>query len=111
MLRIKELDYLRGMAALGIMFYHYMKWLYVYDGANSFIGKLSVYGVEIFYILSGITLYYVYNNTLDLKIESLKTYISKRFFRIFPLIWLSTAIALIIGLKRVAIVKLALNLS
>jgi len=56
MLRIKELDYLRGFAALGIMFYHYMKWLYIYDGAQSFIGRVSVYGVEIFYILSGITL-------------------------------------------------------
>jgi len=111
MLRIKELDYLRGFAALGIMFYHYMKWLYIYDGAQSFIGRVSVYGVEIFYILSGITLYHVYQNTLTLKKESLKLYFTKRFFRIFPLFWLSILLTFIISLKFVGIPKLLLNVS
>ena len=71
MTRIKELDYLRGLAALSIMYYHFIKWLHVYDGAQTFIGKLSVYGVEIFYILSGITLFHVYQNSLSSNIKSI----------------------------------------
>ena len=111
MVRIKELDYLRGLAALSIMCYHFMKWLHVYDGAQSFIGRLSVYGVEIFYILSGITLFHVYNANLDLKKTSLVKYFTKRFFRIFPLFWLSIALSLIVALKKVSVAKLLLNVS
>jgi peptidoglycan/LPS O-acetylase OafA/YrhL len=111
MRRIKELDYLRGLAALGIVFYHYTKWLYIYGGAETFIGKVSVYGVEIFYILSGITLFHVYEQSLDLKKEALIPYFSKRFFRIFPLFWLSIMLTLLIGLKQIPILKLLLNVS
>jgi peptidoglycan/LPS O-acetylase OafA/YrhL len=109
--RIKELDYLRGLAALGIVFYHYTKWLYIYGGAQTFIGRISVYGVEIFYILSGITLFHIYESSIHLKKNVLAAYFSKRFFRIFPLFWLSILLTLTIGLKQVAISKLILNVS
>lgn len=111
MLRIKELDYLRGLAAISIMCYHYMKWLYEYEGAQSFIGRLSVYGVEIFYILSGITLFHVYHTNLHLEKKSLVNYFTKRFFRIFPLFWLSIALTLIVALKNISVAKLLLNVS
>lgn len=111
MQRIKELDYLRGLAALSIMLYHYMKWLYIYEGANSFIGKMSVYGVELFYILSGITLYHTYHQHLTLKKEQVIAFYVKRFFRIFPLFWLSILLAVGIGLKAVPVSKLCLNIS
>jgi peptidoglycan/LPS O-acetylase OafA/YrhL len=111
MFRIKELDYLRGLAALSIMCYHFMKWLHVYDGAHTFIGRLSVYGVEMFYILSGIALFHVYNSNLNLKKVSIVNYFTKRFFRIFPLFWLSIALTLIVALKKISVAKLLLNVS
>lgn len=107
--RIKELDYLRGLAALGIVFYHYMKWLYIYGGAQTFVGRLSVYGVEIFYILSGITLIHVYAQVISANKNQLASYFSKRFFRIFPLFWLSTILAIIIALKHISFINLFLN--
>jgi len=109
--RIKELDYLRGLAALGIMCYHYMKWLYVYEGANSFIGRVSVYGVEIFYIISGITLYHVYHQKLTRNKGPILAYFLKRFFRIFPLFWLSILLTLLITLKHTSLQNLLLNVS
>lgn len=109
--RIKELDYLRGLAALGIMLYHYKKWLYIYEGAQTIEGRISVYGVEIFYILSGITLYHVYKQTLHFNKVSFQKYFTKRFFRIFPLFWLSIALTIIIGLKHIPMDKLLLNVT
>jgi peptidoglycan/LPS O-acetylase OafA/YrhL len=111
MQRIKELDYLRGIAALSIMCYHLMKWLYVYEGAQSFIGRLSVYAVEIFYLISGITLFHVYHLKLNFEKRALLAYFTKRFFRIFPLLWLSIILTLIIGLKQITFLKLAINAS
>jgi exopolysaccharide production protein ExoZ len=111
MQRIKELDYLRGIAAISIMCYHFMKWLHVYDGAQSFIGRWSVYGVEIFYLLSGITLFHVYHLHLKLEKESLLRYAGRRFFRIFPLFWLSILLTLIITLKQIDFLKLFINVS
>jgi peptidoglycan/LPS O-acetylase OafA/YrhL len=109
--RIKELDYLRGLAALGIMFYHYNKWLYVYEGAQSFLGRISVYGVEIFYILSGITLFHVYHQTLFSEKDGLFNYSMKRFFRIFPLFWLSIILAFFISRQQIPLLKLFLNVT
>ena len=109
--RIKELDYLRGLAALGIMLYHYFKWLYIYDGAQSVLGRLSVYGVEIFYILSGITLYHVYHQSLKFELKPLLIYGIKRCFRIFPLFWLCIFLSLLLGMKHTSIDVFALNVS
>jgi peptidoglycan/LPS O-acetylase OafA/YrhL len=111
MKRIKELDYLRGLAAISIMFYHYMKWLYIYDGAQSFVGRLSVYGVEIFYILSGTTLYHVYQHTFEFKFDKIYPFFIKRFYRIFPLFWLSIFLTLLISLKLVSVEKIFINIS
>lgn len=110
MTRVKELDYLRGFAAISIMLYHFYKWLYIYDGAQTILGRLSVYGVEIFYVLSGITLFHVYHNNISDKITLMKYFI-KRFFRIFPLFWLSIFIALAVGLKHTTLYNLFLNAS
>jgi peptidoglycan/LPS O-acetylase OafA/YrhL len=109
--RIKELDYLRGLAAFSIMCYHFMKWMYVYKGAQSFIGRLGVYGVEIFYILSGITLFHVYQNQLTLKKQSILDYITKRFFRIFPLFWLCILLSIIVSLKHISFVNFIINIT
>lgn len=59
-LRLHNLDYLRGIAASVIMIYHLSSWVFGRHDVGSFLGKSGVYGVSIFYILSGLTLFYVY---------------------------------------------------
>lgn len=86
--RLYNLDYLRGLCAFGIMIYHYLSWKYGNFSSASFFGKLGLYGVSIFYVLSGLTLYYVYYKKLEFKKLSVFTFFKKRFFRIFPLLWL-----------------------
>ncbi len=52
MKRLYNLDYLRGLAAFGIMVYHYMKYTFGTFTADSFMGKIGIYGVSVFYVLS-----------------------------------------------------------
>ena len=86
-MRINALDYLRGLMALCIMVYHYFSWTFHAYDSTTFLGVLGIYGVSIFYILSGLTLYHVYNNKLDF--SNLYSFFVKRIFRILPLLWLS----------------------
>lgn len=81
--RLSTLDYLRGLAASGIMVYHFVSWNYGVPPVSSFLGKVGLYGVSVFYVLSGLTLYHVYFNKMNLR-----QFAIKRFFRIFPLMWL-----------------------
>jgi exopolysaccharide production protein ExoZ len=90
-MRINNLDYLRGLAALGIMIYHYLSWAYGTFESQDLIGRLGVYGVSIFYILSGITLYHVYHDSF-----SLKSFFLKRFLRIYPLLWVAMGLTILI---------------
>ena len=55
-MRLPGLDYLHGLAAFGIMTYHYCSWIFGEQPAASFLGRLGIYGVAIFYIVSGQTL-------------------------------------------------------
>ena len=73
--------------ALIIMIYHYFSWTFHAYDSDSFLGVLGIYGVSIFYILSGLTLYHVYNNKLHF--SNLYSFVVKRIFRILPLLWLS----------------------
>lgn len=88
--RLEWLDYFRGFCALGIMLYHYVYWeidTAVLD-ASTFLGKVGVYGVSMFYVLSGLTLYQVYQHKLEANYSSIRNFYIKRFFRIFPLLWI-----------------------
>lgn len=88
--RIHSLDYLRGLAALGIMIYHYLSWTLGDFESETVLGRIGLYGVSIFYILSGLTLYHVYKDRLTPKWKDIKTFYLKRILRIFPLLWLVT---------------------
>lgn len=93
--RLYSLDYLRGLCAFGIMIYHYLSWDYGDFGADSFMGRLGIYGVSIFYVLSGLTLYYVYSDRFRFTKEGIITFFRNRFFRIFPLLWLVSLASLV----------------
>ncbi len=109
--RLNNLDYLRGLAAFSIMCFHYTSWSYSEPQAATFIGRLGIYGVAIFYILSGLTLHYVYQNKMKPSLPDIKDFARKRFFRIFPLLWLVTIATIVLSRQFPDILKLVLNLT
>lgn len=109
--RLYNLDYLRGLAAFGIMIYHYLSWTLGKFSADTFMGRLGIYGVSIFYILSGLTLYYVYYDKMKPSKEDIVSFFKKRVFRIFPLLWLVTITAILLSRKIPDFSDLFLNLT
>lgn len=75
--------------ACAVMFYHYSYWTFGEFNASTILGRLGLYGVSFFYILSGLTLYTVYKD-YPISIRSVVLFGVKRFFRIYPLLWIVT---------------------
>lgn len=94
--RVDSLDYLRGLAAFGIMVYHMVLFNFGEVDASSVLAKVKIFGVAIFYILSGLTLYIVNVNRLFFNKNDLVDFYIKRFFRIVPLLWLVTFLTIVI---------------
>jgi peptidoglycan/LPS O-acetylase OafA/YrhL len=111
MIRLSNLDYLRGLAALGIMIYHYVTWTYGNFDSGSFLERVGTYGVSLFYVLSGLTLFHVYSDKISFAKKDLLGFARKRFFRIFPLLWLVTITAIVLSKQFPDPFKLFLNLS
>jgi len=63
---------------------------------QSFPGRYGVYGVSIFYILSGLTLFYVYFDRMQPTRQDLGHYFLHRFLRIFPLFWAVTFLTMFV---------------
>lgn len=97
--RLYNLDYLRGLAASGIMVYHYLSWTFGDFKSDTFLGRLGIYGVSLFYVLSGLTLFHVYYNKMKPSKPEVISFFRKRFYRIFPLLWLATFAAILISEK------------
>lgn len=93
-MRLPYLDYLRGLAAFTIMLYHFVLFSVGDPPTDSFLKKAGIYGVSLFYVLSGLTLFHVYFNTWQTNLPTLFQFFTKRFFRIFPLLWLVTLLTL-----------------
>jgi exopolysaccharide production protein ExoZ len=96
MKRLHELDYLRGFAAAGIMLFHYLSWTFGEFSASQVVGRVGIYGVSIFYILSGLTLYHVYNEPLSRGFHEIGLFFKRRVLRIFPLLWITTIASIFI---------------
>jgi peptidoglycan/LPS O-acetylase OafA/YrhL len=112
MKRLHELDYLRGLAAGGIMLFHYLSWTIGEFSSEDFMGRVGLYGVSIFYILSGLTLYHVYNEQLTEGANAIITFFKRRVLRIYPLLWISTIVSIILfDGGEIIPMELALNLS
>jgi peptidoglycan/LPS O-acetylase OafA/YrhL len=88
--RLKSLDILRGLTAFAIMFYHFSIWTNKGEAhtADSFLGRIGLYGVSIFFVLSGLTMYLVYHDKMQ-DSKAIKSFFIKRIFRIYPLYWLA----------------------
>lgn len=94
--RLHNLDYLRGLAAFGIMIFHYLSWSIGEFDASSFMGRVGLYGVSIFYVLSGLTLFYVYQDKMKPDLADTLDFFKKRIFRILPLLWVATIISIFV---------------
>ncbi len=109
--RLYNLDYIRGMAAFGIMIFHYLSWIRGEFYSDSFMGRVGIYGVSIFYILSGLTLFHVYQDKILLSWHTLLDFFKKRIYRIFPLLWLATIATIVLSKKSPEWTTLILNLT
>lgn len=110
--RVDSLDYLRGLAAFGIMVYHMVLFNFGEVDSSSVLAKIKIFGVAIFYILSGLTLYIVNINRLFFNKRDLSDFYIKRFFRIIPLLWLVTFLTIAIEYSfDLPLKKILLNFS
>jgi len=82
--------------AITIMIYHLKYWLVKPIGSEGFLGKLGIYGVSIFFVLSGLSMAIVYSKYIkDLK--SSIYFIVRRIFRIWPLLWVCIGIVVLLN--------------
>ena len=109
--RYASLDYLRGLMALAVLVFHFDKWQTGVWDANSFQGRLGVYAVSTFFVLSGLSLALSYENRLTASFRSIKPFFLKRFWRIYPLLWLATIGTLLLDESPRPALDIVLNVS
>ena len=85
---IYELDGLRGVAALAVVFYHYTTRFSIKFNSdiisNVINFKYGHYGVQLFFVISGFVIF--------MSIEKVKSpfeFLYKRFVRLYPTFWMS----------------------
>ncbi|MGD3146038.1 acyltransferase family protein [Acinetobacter baumannii] len=89
--RYESLDWLRGLMAFSIMIYHVVSWEFFQPQAGSILGNFGVYGVSIFFVLSGLSMGIVYNNFIT-DLQSSFIFFVRRLFRLLPLLWIAVVI-------------------
>lgn len=107
--RIQNLDYFRGVAATSIMLYHFLTWTYGHFDAGDFWGRVGIYGVSVFYILSGLTMFVVYQDRITKDLKAILDFFLKRIVRIFPLLWLATTLTLLVNKNVFDVQTIILN--
>jgi exopolysaccharide production protein ExoZ len=90
--RIDSLDWQRGLLAFAIMAYHLTGWELSELDASSLLGRLGIYGVSMFFVLSGLSMAIVYSKYIQGLSSSVK-FFARRIFRIWPLLWLAVGFA------------------
>lgn len=80
--RLLELDALRGIAALAVVFYHYLyRYDEIYKHENISVGwaKFGELGVELFFMVSGFVIFWTLN-----RVQRPFDFIVSRFSRLYP---------------------------
>jgi peptidoglycan/LPS O-acetylase OafA/YrhL len=90
--RIESLDWHRGLLAFAIMLYHLTSWELAAPDSSTFLGRLGIYGVSMFFVLSGLSMAIVYNKYIRDARSSVKFFV-RRIFRIWPLLWIAIGFA------------------
>ena len=92
--RIFSIDCTRGLMALAVVIYHNALLAFWTPQSEDVLGRVGVYAVAIFYIISGLTLYILYHQANSFR--ELKVYSIKRFFRIYPLLCVASVLWLLV---------------
>ncbi|WP_426444815.1 acyltransferase family protein [Siccibacter colletis] len=93
-MRVYSIDYLRGVMALCVVSYHFAGWVGYPQDASTLLGKLGIYAVSIFFIISGCALYLAHHND-KLSWRHYKIFIIKRYFRLLPVYWLAMVLVIL----------------
>lgn len=94
--RLESLDWLRGLLALSIMLYHLTCWTAFEPDASEVMGRLGIYGVSMFFILSGLSMAEGYRRAIT-DLGSWGRFFLRRVFRIWPLLWMAVGIVTVAG--------------
>ncbi|QLH67407.1 acyltransferase family protein [Aeromonas veronii] len=86
--RVNSIDYLRGLMAISILLYHFSSWTIGVPQSETILGRLGIYGVSIFYIVSGMSMYISYKNT-SWTLKSITSFFIRRFARLAPVYWIA----------------------
>ena len=78
--RVVGWDLLRGICALSVAIYHLLSWL---DIAHLY--PLGLYGVYIFFVLSGASLTFTYSSKTENRCFSFSNFLFARYLRLAPL--------------------------
>lgn len=92
--RLRELDAIRGLAALFVVLYHYTYRYYeIYPSTHRipFSFDIGHYGVQAFFIVSGFVIFM----TLEKTQRSLD-FVVHRFIRLFPTYWISVLVTFVV---------------
>ncbi|WOK35098.1 acyltransferase [Sphingomonas sp. C3-2] len=91
--RLDSLDILRGICAISVAVYHYFIWSFPDNSnyTNGIISVFGIYGVSIFFALSGYSLAHGYGERFSqaLSPKNFIAYAKRRAGRIFPLFFLA----------------------
>jgi peptidoglycan/LPS O-acetylase OafA/YrhL len=85
------LDGLRGVAALSVVVFHFMEWVFPNPSKN-FIGH-GFLAVDFFFCLSGFVIGYAYDNRI--KILGIKEFFKSRLIRLHPMVIMGSVLGLI----------------
>lgn len=85
------LDGLRGVAAIAIVLFHFMEWIFT-DFSKNFIGH-GFLAVDFFFCLSGFVVGYAYDSRLEKM--GLKRFFTLRLIRLHPMVIFGSVIGLI----------------
>ncbi|TPE42140.1 acyltransferase family protein [Pontibacter mangrovi] len=86
------LDGLRGVAALAVVVFHFMEWIYAPDSGKNFIGH-GFLAVDFFFCLSGFVIGYAYDDRLGKM--GIMGFFKARLIRLHPLVMLGSVLGLL----------------
>ena len=116
MTRLKELDVLRGFAALNVVLFHFtsrFREIYGHEYPAKYDWIYGHYGVELFFVISGFVIYMSLQN-----VSTVKEFAFKRFTRLYPTYWICLLITLCVislwkqpGKEGLTVYEIVMNLT
>jgi exopolysaccharide production protein ExoZ len=109
--KIGSIQVLRGLAAIGVVFFHILaieKKYSANDLVLPFIFRTGQAGVDLFFVISGFIMVYITSNTQK-KTPSAARFLLHRFIRIYPYYWIYFFIVMAVSTISPALVNASLG--